>query len=212
MPKDCGCNKKENTHDSNCDKDKGKRNQIWVYKKKCNINPDIPDNSYQGKIGFTYYLVNNDTKKKTEFKVEYRFSNLIPGEIVYYVSLYKVIKTEFDKKKNTITKYIKCFSQYSYTKKIEQLRIIDIINHIGNDNYDLIPDDSNEFNNYVIKNILKPNKSSKNKNTKNRLTVQISQVGKEYGTQGCGGGCDYWSGVLCGTDCAWCQNFSCVKN
>ena len=65
-------------------------------KKKCNINPDIPDNSYQGKIGFTYYLVNNDTKKKTEFKVEYRFSNLIPGEIVYYVSLYKVVKTEFD--------------------------------------------------------------------------------------------------------------------
>ena len=58
MPKDCGCDKKD---ESGCDK--GKRNQIWVYKKKCNINPDIPDNSYQGKIGFTYYLVNNQDNK-----------------------------------------------------------------------------------------------------------------------------------------------------
>ena len=68
--------------------------------------------------------------------------------------MYKVVKTKFNKKKNTIKKYLECFSQYSYIQKLEQSRIINIINYIGNDNYDLIPDDTNKFNNYVIQNIL----------------------------------------------------------
>lgn len=52
MPKDCGCAKEE----------KGKINQIWVYKNQCK-KTNIPDNSYVGKIGFTYYLIDNDKKK-----------------------------------------------------------------------------------------------------------------------------------------------------
>lgn len=188
MSKDCG-SKKE------------KRNQIWVYKKICDKNPNIPDNSYVGKIGFAYYLLNNDTKESREYKVNYKFSNLVPGEIVYYVDLYKVVKVKNNKKKNTIKKYLECASQYSYTKKLEQFRIIDIINNIGNNNYDLTPDDTNEFNNYVIKNILKRNKSSKNKDTKNSFTVQISQVGKEYGLQPCGAKCNFWEGINCKSTC-----------
>jgi hypothetical protein len=164
-----------------CDSKKEKRNQIWVYKKTCAVNPDLPNNSYLGKIGFAYYLVNQDTKETTEFKVDYKFSNLIPGEIQYYVRLYKVVKTKINKKKNTIKKYLECFSQYSYIQKLEQIRIIDIINDIGNSNYNLIPDDTNKFNNYVIQNILKTNKSSKS----NKSTVYINQVGKEYGDTSC---------------------------
>jgi hypothetical protein len=197
MPKDCGCDKKD---ESGCDKEGGKQTQIWVYKKKCIKNPNIPDNSYVGRIGFTYYLINKDKKESTEYIVQYKLSNLIPGEIVYYVNLYKVVKVKNNKK------YIECFSQYSYTKKLEQSRIIDIINKIGNNNYDLTPDDTNEFNNYVINRILKKNKSSKNKTTPNSLTVQITQVDKSYGnTSTCGGAC---TGVylVCVGDCTKCKN------
>ena len=179
----------------NCDKENGKSNQIWVYKKTCPINSNIPDNSYVGKIGFAYYLVNNDTKVNTEFKVDYKFSNLILGEITYYVSLYKVIKKKFNKKTNTTKKYLECATQYSYTSKVNQSRIIDIINKIGNDNYDLIPDDSNEFNNIVIKNILKTNSK---KDVSSDFTVTINQVGKMYGLQGCSDKCYPAIGVNCG--------------
>jgi hypothetical protein len=180
MPNDCGCDKK-NDYDSK----KEKRNQIWVYKKTCAVNPNLPINSYVGKTGFAYYLVNKDTKESTEIKVDYNFSNLIPGEIVYYVRLYKVVKTKINKKKNTIKKYLECFTHYSYITKLEQSRIIDIINNIENNKYDLIPHDTNEFKNYVIQNILKTNKSSKNKNTTNSLTIYSTIVEKSYGDISC---------------------------
>ena len=174
MPKDCGC-----------DKESPKRNQIWIYEKKCDNKLNIPDNSYLGKIGFTYFLVNKDTRARTEYKVDYKFSNLILGEIVYYVSLYKVTKTKFHKKTNNLKKYLECVSQYSYISKTDQHIITNIINHIGNDNYDLIPDDTNKFNDMVIKHIYKPN--SKN-GSSNNWAVNINQVGKMYGQQGCYGG------------------------
>jgi hypothetical protein len=174
MPNDCG-SKKE------------KRNQIWVYKKTCDKNPNLPINSYVGKTGFAYYLVNKDTKEATEFKVDYKFSNSIPGEIVYYVRLYKVVKTKFNKKKNTIKKYLECFTQYSYITKLEQSRITNIIIRLSNGNYDLTPHEPNEFNNNVIQNILKTNKSSKNKDTTNSITVNTIVVPKTYGRTTCTG-------------------------
>jgi hypothetical protein len=176
MPKDCGC-----------DKESPKRNQIWVYEKKCDNILNIPDNSYVGKIGFAYYLVNKDKKERTEYKVDYKFSNLVPNEIDYYVSLYKVTKITYHKKTNNLKKYLECVRQYSYKTKVDQTRIVDIINKIGNDDYDLIPDDSNKFNGIVIKNILKTNTK---KNTESGLTVIISQVGKMYGSQGCNASCE----------------------
>ena len=154
MPKDCGCKKKEKKHDCDCHTKTKVTNQ-WVYKKSCDNKLNIPDNSYLGKIGFTYYLVNDDKKESTEYKVNFKFSNLNPGEIVYYVNLYKVTKTKIDKKTNTISKYLECAFQYSYTSKLDQNKITDIINKIGNDNYDLTPDDTNKFNSKVIQNILK---------------------------------------------------------
>ena len=169
----------------NCNKEKEKRNQIWVYKKTCAVNPNLPINSYVGKTGFAYYLVNKDTKESTEFKVDYKFSNLIPGEIVYYVRLYKVVKIKFNKKKNTIKKYLECFSQYSYITKLEQSTITNIIIRLSNGNYELTPHEPNEFNNNVIKNILKTNKSSKNKDTKNSITIFTAQVDRSYGDRTC---------------------------
>jgi hypothetical protein len=190
---------------NNYDKEKRKQNQIWVYPiNDPSLNPiPIPDNSYLGKNGFAYYLVDNVKKSNTEYKVDYKFSNSVLGEITYYVSLYKVTKVKFNKKTNTTKKYLKCVSQYSYKSKVEQSRIIDIINKIGNDNYDLIPDDSNEFNDIVIKHILKANSNTKNSSTTS-LTVQINQVGKMYGFQGCGGKCGLPNGQNCGTDCFFC--------
>ena len=99
MPKDCGCDKKDDKKKDHDDcSNKKKRNQIWVYKKRCESTLNIPDNSYLGKIGFAYSLINKDTKASLEYKVDYKFSNLTPDEIVYYVFLYKVTKTKFDKK------------------------------------------------------------------------------------------------------------------
>ena len=189
MPKDCGCNKKDDKKKDK-DDDKKKRNQIWVYKKRCESTLNIPDNSYLGKIGFAYSLINKDTKASLEYKVDYKFSNLTPDEIVYYVFLYKVTKTKFVKKTNTIKKYLECVSQYSYTSKIEQYTMNDIINKIGNDNYDLIPDDSNKFNEIVIKYILKSYKKSLDKSTVTpSMSVKITQVNKSYSLQGCNGVC-----------------------
>jgi hypothetical protein len=192
---------------NNCDKKKPERNQIWVYEKKCNNTLNIPDNSYVGKIGFAYYLVNNDKKEKTEYKVNYKFTNSVLGELHYYVSLYKVTKVKFNKKTNTTKKYLECVRQYSYKTKLDQRIVTDIINKIGNDNYDLIPNDSNEFNDIVIKNILKTNKNTKNGST-SPLTVQINQVGKMYGLQGCYARCYPIGGVNCGGgngECKICQ-------
>ena len=210
MTKDCGCDKKP----------KGdrpiwvlnKKPTIWVYNTKCDKIQNIPGNSYLGKNGFAYFLINKDSKEKTEYKVHYKFSNLTTGEIVYYVFLYKVTKTNYDKKTNTIKKYLECASQYSYTSKVEQYIATNIINSIGNGSDSLIPDDSNKFNEFVIKYILKSYKKSLDKSTINPcMTVQITQVGKEYGLQGCGGNCDVFFGTNCGGICTWCTNGKCYN-
>jgi len=203
MPKDCGCNKKDDKDDKKDHDDcsnKKKRNQIWVYKKKCDIKLNVPDNSYLGKNGFAYYLVNNDKKESTEYKVNFKISNLNPGEIVYYVLLYKVSKTKINKKTNTIKKYLECVSQYSYTSKIEQYTMINIINSIGNDNYDIIPHNTNEFNGIVIQNILKKNGK---KGISNNSYVNLIAVGKGYGDAGCNGNCSDFQ--TCGSSCPTCE-------
>ena len=97
---------------------------------------------------------------------------------MYYVVLYKVTKTKFDKKTNTITKYLECVSQYSYTSKVEQYIATNIINAIGNGSFDLIPNDCNEFNKLVILNILR---SIKHQQTKAGFSVRLTQVDKSYG-------------------------------
>ena len=173
MPKDCGCAKSEKTVKGD---DKPVRKQIWVYEKPFKDTLKVPNNSYVGKNGFAYYLINND-KTQTEYKAAFKFSNLNPNEIVYYVILSKVTKVSYNEKKNTVKKYLECVTQYVYKKTLQQPRIVDIINKIGNDNYDLIPDDTNKFNNYVIQNILKTNTNTKNSST-SPLTVKINQVGK----------------------------------
>ena len=178
MSKDCGCD----------NKDKSKITNQWVYEKPCKDTLNIPNNSYLGKVGFAYYLVNKDKKERTEFKVDYKFSNLNSGEIVYYVSLYKVTKVKFHKKKNILKKYLECVGQYTYTTKTSQNTITNIIIRVSNGNYDLTPNDPNEFNNYVIQNILKTNTK---KNSQNNLSVQVNQVDKE----------DKQSGVGCGQTC-----------
>lgn len=199
MPKDCGCKKKEKKHDCDCHKKTKVTNQ-WVYKKSCDNKLNIPDNSYLGKIGFTYYLVNDDKKESTEYKVNFKFSNLNPGEIVYYVNLYKVTKTKIDKKTNTISKYLECDSEYSYTSKLDQNKITDIINKIGNDNYDLTPDDTNKFNGIVIQNILKTN----GKKETSSQYVKLVPVGKGYGDAGCNGSCQDLQ--TCGSTCPYCNS------
>ena len=212
MSKDCGCNKKDDKDDKDDCSNKKKRNQIWVYKKQCHKIKNIPDNSYLGKIGFSYHLINKDSKENTEYKVDYKFSNFTTGEIVYYVFLYKVTKTKFDKKTNTIKKYLECVSQYSYTSKVEQYIANNIINAIGNRDYSLIPDDSNEFNNMVIQNILKSYKKGLDKSTITpSMSVQLSQVGKEYGSQGCGGECGGEFANICTVvGCTFCGNGICA--
>ena len=197
MPKDCGCKKKEKKHDCDCHKKPKVTNQ-WVYKKSCDNKLNVPDNSYLGKIGFTYYLVNDDKKETTEYKANFKFSNLNPGEIVYYVNLYKVTKTKIDKKTNTVKKYLECSSEYSYTSKLDQNKITDIINKIGNDNYDLTPDDTNKFNGIVIQNILNINGK---KGTSSQY-VNLVPVGKGYGDAGCNGSCDDYQ--TCGSTCPYC--------
>ena len=198
MSKDCGCNKK----------DKSKITNQWVYEKQCKDTLNIPDNSYLGKVGFAYYLVNKDKKERTEFKVDYKFSNLNSGEIVYYVSLYKVTKVKFHKKKNILKKYLECVSQYTYTSKTNQNTITNIIIRVSNGNYDLTPDDPNEFNNYVIQNILKTNTK---KNSQNNLSVQVNQVSKEDQTSGvgCFGTCTTLTtkkyNLTCGGACSVCK-------
>jgi hypothetical protein len=207
MSKDCGCNKKNDKDDCS---NKKKRNQIWVYKKNCDKIQNIPDNSYLGKIGFAYHLINKDSKESTEYKINYKFSNFTTGEIVYYVFLYKVTKTKFDKKTNTIKKYLECVSQYSYISKVEQYIANNIINAIGNRDYDLVPNNSNEFNEFVIKYILKSCKKGLNKSTNTpSMTVQLTQVGKEYGSQGCDGGCSGGGATVCNSGCGWCTNGKC---
>ena len=195
MPKDCGCKKKEKKQDCDCHK-KPIATNLWVYKKSCDNKLNVPDNSYLGKIGFTYYLVDNDKKESTQYKADLKFSNLNSGEIVYYVNLYKVTKTKFDKKTNTTSKYLECAVQYSYTSKLDQNKITDIINKIGNDNYDLTPDDTNKFNSKVIQNILKTN------GTSNNSYVKLVPVGKSYGDAGCNGSCADFQ--TCGKTCPYC--------
>ena len=211
MSKDCGCNKKDDKDDCT---NKKKRNQIWVYKKQCDKIKNIPGNSYLGKIGFSYHLINKDSKERTEYKVDYKFSNLTTGEIVYYVFLYKVIKTKYDKKTNTIKKYLECVSQYSYISKVEQYIATNIINAIGNSDYDLVPNNTNEFNDMVIQNILKSYKKGLDKSSNNPvMTVQITQVDKGYGSQGCGGECSTF-GPVCGGGngtCISCAKYKCGK-
>ncbi len=192
MSKDCGCNKKEKKEKKEKkkkEKEKEEKNtepqkKIWVYKKSCNTL-NIPDNSYLGKIGFTYHLVDNDKKENTEHKVNYKFSNLNPGEIVYHVNLYKVTKTKIDKKRNTISKYLECAGEYSYTSKLDQNIITNIINEIGNGNYNLTPHNSNEFNSKVIENILKTN----GKKGTSSNSVRVTPVPKKYHEPQCGGDC-----------------------
>ena len=194
MTKDCGCNKKEKKEKK---EEKSAQKQIWVYKKTCdNKKLNIPDNSYLGKIGFTYYLVDNDKKENTEYKVNFKFSNFNSGEIVYYVNLYKVTKTKIDKKTNTISKYLECSSKYSYTSKLDQNKITNIINEIGNEKYDLTPHNSNEFNSKVIENILKTN----GKKGTSRYSVKLGYAGKGYGDVNCGGECDI-NGQSCVNSC-----------
>lgn len=212
MSKDCGCNDKDDKRDKDDCSHKKKRNQIWVYKKNCDKIQNIPDNSYLGKIGFSYHLINKDSKEKTEYKVDYKFSNLTPSEIVYYVFLYKVVKTKFHKKTNTIKKYLECVTQYSYISKVEQYIATNIINAIGNRDYDLVPNNTNEFNQFVIKYILKSYKKGLDKSSNNPdMTVQITQVGKEYGSQGCGGECGGEFANICTVaGCTFCGNGMCA--
>jgi hypothetical protein len=198
MSKDCGCEKKE----------KPKITNQWIYEKQCKDTLNIPNNSYLGKVGFAYYLVNKDKKERTEFKVNYKFSNLIPGEIVYHVSLYKVTKVKFHKKKNILKKYLECVGQYTYTSKTSQNTITNVIIRVSNGNYDLTPNDPNEFNNYVIQNILKTNTK---KDSQSSLSVQVNQVDKEDRQPGvpCAGTCNIFAAPgmtsACGLSCPICK-------
>lgn len=187
MPKDCGC-----------DKEKPKTKNAWIYKKKCKIL-NIPDNSYIGKIGFTYYLIDNDKKKSTEYKAVFKFSNLNSGEIVYYVQLYKVINNKFDKKTNIVKKYLECVGEYSYISKLDQNKITNIINKIGNGNYDLTPDNVNKFNGLVIQNILK---TTGKKSVSNNQYVRLVPVSKSYGDTACGCECVF---TICESSCSLCS-------
>ena len=206
MPKDCGCNKSEKTVKGD---DKPERKQIWVYEKPCKDTLKVPNNSYVGKNGFAYYLINND-KTQTEYKAAFKFSNLNPNEIVYYVILNKVTKVSYNEKKNTVKKYLDCVTQYVYKKTLQQPIIVDIINKIGNGIYDLIPDDSNEFNSIVIKKILDSvNSTLKTGETKVvAKNIIINQVGKEYGSPSCGTSCPPTPFTACKSSCPYCSNQS----